>query len=433
MSTFTDGARPSVAPGSGGPDVEPPEDASTPQDDGSAWLREEMARRIAARNSGGGGRHARRATVDAKGDSGAEAVKADPARAARYVPRHSVDAPPAPAPPTVRPVPPSPTEAPPNAPPLSRERAAAKAWPRPLYQDNVHAAPNAPATNAPATNAPATNAPATNVSASNAPAPPRAAAPPEFMLGSPSLPIAFPLAAVRPPVPPLPAPPSGSAAARLLAPPPPPSASSPTPPHGAEPARAFDPGRRAHPPKPSDDDEVLWSASAPPAEVVVREQRSTAVDTGDGNTTEKRGGETRSSRADILRGARFPRLDEPDTPVPGKRVRVVLAERKGVARPVRTVVDIQEGTGVGELLRSGLIGSQLSVALRFAVGAGLTLGLLPLLFALFPEIGRFDVFGLRLPWLLLGLLVYPFLLGLGWWHTRIAERVEQGFADHVQD
>jgi len=36
-------------------------------------------------------------------------------------------------------------------------------------------------------------------------------------------------------------------------------------------------------------------------------------------------------------------------------------------------------------------------------------------------------------WLLLGVLVYPFLLGLGWWHTRTAERVEQNFADHVQE
>jgi hypothetical protein len=116
-----------------------------------------------------------------------------------------------------------------------------------------------------------------------------------------------------------------------------------------------------------------------------------------------------------------------------RRVRVVLAERKGVARPVRTVVDIQEGTGVGELLRSNLIGSQLAVALRFAIGAGLALGVLPLLFAFFPEIGQIDVLGLRLPWLLLGFLVYPFLLGMGWWHTRTAERVEQEFADHVQD
>jgi hypothetical protein len=112
---------------------------------------------------------------------------------------------------------------------------------------------------------------------------------------------------------------------------------------------------------------------------------------------------------------------------------VVLAERKRVARPVRTVVDVQEGTGVGELLRTNLIGSQLAVALRFAVGAGLALGLLPLLFAILPDIGRIEVIGIRLPWLLLGFLVYPFLVGLALWHTRTAERVEQNFADHVQD
>jgi hypothetical protein len=137
--------------------------------------------------------------------------------------------------------------------------------------------------------------------------------------------------------------------------------------------------------------------------------------------------------ADQVRGPRFPRPDEAEDDQESKRVRVVLAERKGVARPVRTVVDIQEGTGVGELLRTNLIGSQLAVALRFAVVAGLSLGLLPLLFAMVPEIGRIEVLGMRLPWLLLGVLVYPFLFGLGLWHTRTAERVEQNFADHVQD
>ena len=120
-------------------------------------------------------------------------------------------------------------------------------------------------------------------------------------------------------------------------------------------------------------------------------------------------------------------------PAHTKRVRVVLSERKGVSRPVRTVVDIQENTGVGELLRSNLIGSQLNVALRFAAGAGITLGVLPLLFWLFPDIGRMELFGIRVPWLLLGVLVYPYLVLMGYWHTRAAERVEQNFADHVQD
>jgi hypothetical protein len=116
-----------------------------------------------------------------------------------------------------------------------------------------------------------------------------------------------------------------------------------------------------------------------------------------------------------------------------KRVRVVLSERRGGTRPVRTVVDIQENTGVGELLRNNLIRSQLRHAVRFAVLAGFTLAVLPVLFATFPEIGRTEVLGIRVPWLLLGGLVYPFLLAVGWWHTRTAERVEQDFADHVQD
>ncbi|MGH3585554.1 MAG: hypothetical protein ACRDQ0_04450, partial [Pseudonocardia sp.] len=66
-------------------------------------------------------------------------------------------------------------------------------------------------------------------------------------------------------------------------------------------------------------------------------------------------------------------------------------------------------------------------------GAGLVLGLLPLLFAIVPEIARVEVLGIRLPWLLLGVLVYPFLWVLGWWHSRAAERVEQSFAETVQD
>ena len=116
-----------------------------------------------------------------------------------------------------------------------------------------------------------------------------------------------------------------------------------------------------------------------------------------------------------------------------KRVRVVLAERKSIARPVRTVVDVQEGTGVGQVLRRDLIRSQLLVALSFAAVAMLGLGMLPLLFAYLPVLGRTSVLGIRVPWLVLGGLVYPFLLLLGWWHARTAERVEKGFADHVQD
>jgi hypothetical protein len=115
------------------------------------------------------------------------------------------------------------------------------------------------------------------------------------------------------------------------------------------------------------------------------------------------------------------------------RVRVVLAERKGVARPVRTIKEVQEGTPVGELLRRDLIRSQLRVTLRFAALTALVLGTLPAVFALLPEVSRLHVLGVRLPWLLLGVLMYPFLVGVAWRYIRVADRVEQAFADHVQD
>ena len=129
--------------------------------------------------------------------------------------------------------------------------------------------------------------------------------------------------------------------------------------------------------------------------------------------------------------SRDPGFDEDGAP--RNRRLVVISERRNRPRAVRTVESIQEGGPVGELLRTDLIRSQLRVALRFALVAGLLLGLLPLAFALFPVIGQLEVFGLRLPWLLLGFVVYPLLYVLGVWHTRTAERVEQEFADQVQD
>ena len=61
----------------------------------------------------------------------------------------------------------------------------------------------------------------------------------------------------------------------------------------------------------------------------------------------------------------------------------------------------------------------------------LLLGGLPLLFAVGPGLARVEVAGLRLPWLLLGVLAYPFLCAVAWVHVRQAERNEQDFAEFV--
>jgi hypothetical protein len=124
-----------------------------------------------------------------------------------------------------------------------------------------------------------------------------------------------------------------------------------------------------------------------------------------------------------------PKAAEPPS---GKRERVVLSQRKGTTRPVRMVVDVQELTQVGEVLSTSLIRSQLALALRIGGIALIALGSLPAMFVIFPVLGRFELFGLRLPWLLLGVLAYPFLLVLAWMYSRSAERIEQVFADHIQ-
>ena len=61
-----------------------------------------------------------------------------------------------------------------------------------------------------------------------------------------------------------------------------------------------------------------------------------------------------------------------------------------------------------------------------------TVGLLPVLFVLVPETRTTTVLGVPLPWLLLGLVVYPFLVLLGWGYVRRAEHNEQSFSDLVE-
>ena len=60
------------------------------------------------------------------------------------------------------------------------------------------------------------------------------------------------------------------------------------------------------------------------------------------------------------------------------------------------------------------------------------LGGLPLLFTAFPALARVHVAGMPLPWVLLAFAVYPFLLALGWFYVRTAERNEADFTDVVE-
>lgn len=122
------------------------------------------------------------------------------------------------------------------------------------------------------------------------------------------------------------------------------------------------------------------------------------------------------------------------TPQPGrgKRVRVVLAERRRTRRVVRTLAEVEKQTSEGEELLLRLVRDQLSLAIRLGGLTVVVLGSLPLAFALVPSLGAVEVLGLRLPWLLLGVAVYPFLLAVAWSYNRNAEHYEQEFAEMVE-
>lgn len=94
---------------------------------------------------------------------------------------------------------------------------------------------------------------------------------------------------------------------------------------------------------------------------------------------------------------------------------------------VRTRVEVQEQTTVGDALVRGLVRAQLGLALRLGTVAVCILGAVPLLNAAFPELAALTVLGIRLNWLVLAALAYPLLYGLGWFYVRAAEQSERDF------
>ena len=120
------------------------------------------------------------------------------------------------------------------------------------------------------------------------------------------------------------------------------------------------------------------------------------------------------------------------TPEPARRVRVT-SSRRGGARMTNTPIarDLDEQTGLGDVYLEGLMRAQFRLSL-FVVGlAALGLGLFPLLLVALPVTRRLVVLGLPLPWLVLGILVYPVTWLAARWYTRAAERIERDFRDVV--
>ena len=117
---------------------------------------------------------------------------------------------------------------------------------------------------------------------------------------------------------------------------------------------------------------------------------------------------------------------------PGPRVRITGPPRRRTAQPSRAS-HIDTGTQLGGIYLGSLLRAQLGSALRVLGVLTLTVGALPLAFHLWPGLGRVEVAGVPLPWLLLSVLVHPLLVALGWWSVRAAEQHEHDFAELMRE
>ncbi|MEV0677067.1 hypothetical protein AB0I60_11145 [Actinosynnema sp. NPDC050436] len=135
---------------------------------------------------------------------------------------------------------------------------------------------------------------------------------------------------------------------------------------------------------------------------------------------------------------------QPDQPQPGerdawlsvaarknRRRRVVLADPRGRGRVLRTIIELEEQTSVGEKLIRDLIRQQLRTAFLLGGGTLALLGLLPVVFYALPGLSDVELLGVRLPWLLLGVLPFPLCYGVGYAYRRLAERHEHDFVSSV--
>ncbi len=104
---------------------------------------------------------------------------------------------------------------------------------------------------------------------------------------------------------------------------------------------------------------------------------------------------------------------------PPTRVRVTGPPRRRHT-PLARTGDIDEQTALGGVYLRSLLREQLALAARILALLVLTVGSLPLLFHVFPELAEINVVGVPVAWLLLGVLVYPWLL-----HPRLPLRPQR--------
>ena len=120
-------------------------------------------------------------------------------------------------------------------------------------------------------------------------------------------------------------------------------------------------------------------------------------------------------------------------PGPQKRVRVTSPQmgvpRKAALPPL--ALEIDEQTRLGELYMATLIRAQWRLSMSVLGSAAMMIGGLPLLFLFVPATRTLNIGPIPLPWLILGLLIYPAIWLAGRYYVRQSEQIEREFTELV--
>jgi hypothetical protein len=138
-------------------------------------------------------------------------------------------------------------------------------------------------------------------------------------------------------------------------------------------------------------------------------------------------GDTPASSGAGSGDSRWPRV-----PARSRRKKVVLADPSRPITVLQPLAEVEEQTSVGEYRVESLMRQQLRTALLLALLVVVLLGSLPAAAYISPAFANLTVIGVRLPWLLLGVLPFPLLFGVGFWYHKLAERHEKDFVKMIE-
>ncbi|MEP6650301.1 MAG: hypothetical protein ABJA74_10400 [Lapillicoccus sp.] len=114
-----------------------------------------------------------------------------------------------------------------------------------------------------------------------------------------------------------------------------------------------------------------------------------------------------------------------------RRVRITSprreARRPGERRP--PTQELQEQTGLGEVYLSALLRAQLRLSLAILLGIAVVVFGLPTLFVFVPATRDVHIGPIPLPWLAVGVLIYPVVFVAARVYVRQSERIEREFAE----